>query len=163
MTEVLTALILTVLSPSFVDGGKLSVEFTGFGKDISPELVIENIPENAKTLVISFCDEDMPLSKEYCHWICWNVPVTNCIPQNIPAGSKIEEPFHAEQGIGYGRHKYRGPKPPFHSKHYYHFTVCALDSELDLPSSSSFKSVKKAMEGHVLAQGTIRCWYSFRR
>ena len=159
MIEIMLALTLILSSPSFEEGGMLPRRFSGYGEDVSPELVLENLSEDAKTLVISFCDEDMPFTNEYCHWICWNIPATDHIPENIPAGAKIEEPFQAVQGIGYGRHKYRGPKPPFHAKHKYHFTVYVLDSELDLKSSAKLKDVKKAMEGHILQQATISCWY----
>ncbi|MBP5706828.1 MAG: YbhB/YbcL family Raf kinase inhibitor-like protein [Spirochaetales bacterium] len=159
MTTGLLAIVFTVFSPSFEDGGFLPIQFTGYGKNISPELVLENLSDKAKYLTVSFCDEDMPFIDEYCHWVCWNIPATNRIPENIPAGSEINEPFHAIQGIGYGRHKSRGPKPPFHAKHNYHFTVYVLDTELNLPPSSTLKDVKKAMEGHILQQNTIRCWY----
>ena len=159
MSEVLLSLVLMITSPSFEDSGFLPVKFTGFGEDISPELIIENLAEEAKTLAVSFCDEDMPFTDEYCHWICWNIPATNRIPENIPAGSVIEEPFCAVQGVGYGRHKYRGPKPPFHLKHNYHFTVYVLDEELNLPPSATLKTVKKAMKDHILQEGKIRCWY----
>ncbi len=159
MAEIILSQVLVIKSPAFTDGGKLPVQFTGYGKDISPELVIENLPENTKYLAVAFCDEDMPVSKEYCHWICWNIPAVNIIPQKIPFGAIIEEPFSAVQGVGYGKHRYRGPKPPFHAMHNYHFTVYALDEKLDLQPSAKFKDVKKAMEGHILQQGQIRCWY----
>ena len=159
MKEILLALALIITSPSFEDGGMLPVQFTGYGEDVSPELILENLSEDAKTIAVSFCDEDMPFTDEYCHWVCWNIPATSLIPQDLPAGAAIEEPFHAVQGIGYGRHKYRGPKPPFHSKHNYHFTVYALDAELDLPSSATLKDVKRAMAGHIIQEATIRCWY----
>ncbi len=159
MKELLLALALIITSPSFEDGGMLPVQFTGFGEDVSPELVLENLSEDAKTIAVSFCDEDMPFTDEYCHWVCWNIPATSRIPQGIPSGATIEKPFHAVQGIGYGRHKYRGPKPPFHSKHNYHFTVYVLDAELNLPSSATLKDVKQAMEGHIIQEATTRCWY----
>ena len=159
MKEILFALALIITSPSFEDGGMLPVQFTGYGKDVSPELVLDNLSEDAKTIAVSFCDEDMPFTDEYCHWVCWNIPVADRIPQGLSAGAAIEEPFHAVQGVGYGRHKYRGPKPPFHSKHNYHFTVYVLDTELDLPSSATLKDVKRAMEGHIIQEATIRCWY----
>ena len=111
MTTVLLAIALTIFSPSFEDGGLLPVQFSGYGEDISPELVLENLADEAKYLAVSFCDEDMPFTDEYCHWVCWNIPATDRIPENIPAGAEIYEPFHAVQGVGYGRHKYRGHIP----------------------------------------------------
>jgi len=163
MKEILLALTLIISSPAFDDGGMLPVKFSGYGEDFSPELVLENLSEGAKTLAVSFCDEDMPFTDEYCHWICWNIPVTDHIPEGIPAGKEINEPFHAVQGVGYGRHKYRGPKPPFHSKHKYHFTVYVLDTELKLPSSAKLKDVKKAMKGHILQEAKISCWYQKKK
>ena len=46
-----------------------------------------------------------------------------CIPGGIAKGSVIEEPIHIEQGLAYGKHCYRGPKPPFNWNHEYVFTL----------------------------------------
>lgn len=69
---------------------------------------------------------------------------------NVP-----EAPFHIEQGIGYGKYVYRGPKPPFNGKHRYRFQVYALDAAIQLDSSSKKKDLISKMEGHILASGTL--------
>ena len=36
--------------PDFRNGNKFPIEYTGRGEDLSPEIVIENLSDNAKTL-----------------------------------------------------------------------------------------------------------------
>lgn len=59
-------------------------------------------------------------------------------------------PWAAIQGCGYGKHRYRGPKPPFNWSHIYHFNVFSLDCRLDLPSTARKKDLLAAMQGHIL-------------
>lgn len=79
------------------------------------------------------------------------------IPGSIPEGTEVESLGNAVQGVGYGKHKYRGPKPPkfMKSPHYYPFYVYVLDAKLDLPSRSKKKDVETAMEGHIIQYGKI--------
>lgn len=51
----------------------------------------------------------------------------------MPHGKKIDEMGNAVQGIAYGWHRYKGPKPLFKLVHNYLFTVYILDCILDLP------------------------------
>lgn len=68
-------------------------------------------------MVITLDDLGHPLEPGYNHWVAWNIKPADCIPGGIPKGSVIETPIHIEQGIAYGKHCYRGPKPPFNWSH----------------------------------------------
>ena len=68
------------------DGGKISVENTGRGQDISPEFIIENLSPDAKTLAITLEDLSHPV-KNFTHWIIWNIPATS----KIKRGDKSRE------------------------------------------------------------------------
>ncbi|HEY8499805.1 MAG TPA: hypothetical protein VIL89_04235 [Clostridia bacterium] len=78
------------------------------------------------------------------------VHTVNRIPGNLPKGAIIEKPLHAVQGRTYGKHCYRGPKPPFNCKHDYRFTVYVLDTTISIDVNSYKKDLLNAMEGHIL-------------
>jgi len=145
---------LIVTSDSFEDGGTMPIQYTGRGEDISPSLSLSTISENAVSIAIIMDDLDVPIIGTYNHWVIWNIPVQNIIPENIPHGDIVESLGNAVQGNGYGKHGYRGPKPPFGS-HRYQFHVFILDCELDLSNNTRKKELLESMNGHILQYGCI--------
>lgn len=139
------------------DGVKFDLEYTGRGKDISPEFVIKNLSPNAKTIIITLEDLSHPI-KEFTHWIIWNIPAIDKIPKAISAGKQVASLGGAVQGIGYGFHRYAGPKPPKGKSHKYCFTIYVLDCQLDLKAFSTKKKVLKEAHDHIVQQGKI-CGY----
>ena len=129
--------------------GKILLEYTGYGRDISPEFVIKNLSPNAKTIAITLEDLSHPI-KGFTHWVIWNIPATNIIPKAIPKGKK-----GAKQGLAYGWHGYAGPKPPKGKSHLYRFTLYVLDCEIELPANVLKKSFLKKAAGHILQKGEI--------
>jgi Raf kinase inhibitor-like YbhB/YbcL family protein len=152
MMAVKNTLIVTSV---FVDGGKIPIEYTGHGKDISPKLFLSEVSDKAKTLAVIMDDINHPIFKVYNHWTIWNLPVTQEIPEGIPHGEILSDFGGAVQGIGYGRHRYRGPKPPFGATHKYHYHVYALDRRLDLKPKSKKADLLRAMNGHILQHGCL--------
>ncbi len=144
---------LIITSEAFKNGGTIPIQYTGRGEDISPELKLSQLSEEAKTIAIIMDDIDYPF-KIFTHWVIWNIPAQNIIPEKIPYGDVVESLGNAIQGISYGKHKYRGPKPPFGS-HRYKFNVYVLDCELNLNSTSGKKELLKSMEGHIIQYGSI--------
>ena len=134
--------------------GKFPLENTGRGQDISPEFLIKNLSPKAKTLAITLEDLSHPI-KEFTHWLIWNIPATNQVKGGISAGSYVSEIDGACQGIGYGFHRYAGPKPPKGKTHTYRFTVYALDCEIQLSVHSMKRAFLKKAEGHILQKGTM--------
>lgn len=93
------------------NGGKIPLENTGRGQDISPEFILKNLSPKAKTLAVTL--EDLSHSiKNFTHWIIWNNPAADRIEKGIVAGKELPSLGNARQGIGYGFHRYAGPKPP---------------------------------------------------
>ena len=136
------------------ENGRFRPEHTGYGQDISPAFVIENLSPNAKTLAITLEDLSHPI-KGFTHWVIWNLPATLQIPEGIPAGAHVATLQSAKQGLAYGWHRYAGPKPPKGANHLYRFTLYALDIELDLPANVFKKRFLKAAAGHILQQGEV--------
>ena len=131
---------------------QIPVEYTGYGKNVSPEFKIINLSTKAKSLVIILEDLSHPI-KNFTHWIAWNIKAESIIPKNI---GNID---NVVQGIAYGFHKYAGAKPPIFQKHNYRYTIYSLDNTLDLSSNTMKKKLLKAIEGHILQKGTITGYF----
>jgi Raf kinase inhibitor-like YbhB/YbcL family protein len=148
---------LEIKSSAFEHNGFIPAAYTGRGEDISPELTITDISPDAKSIAIIMDDLDVPLMGTLNHWVIWNIPVQKIIPKNIPHGAVVDSLGGAIQGVGYGKHQYRGPKPPFFSKavHRYQFHVFVLDCMLETDSNSKKKNLLESMEGHILQYGSL--------
>ncbi len=148
---------LKLTSKAFKEGTRIPVRYTGRGEDNSPELKLDNIHPAAKSIAIMLDDLDIPIIGRYNHWIIWNIPVCNTIPESISFGKRISEPFPAIQGIAYGKHRYRGPKPPriIKSSHRYIFTAYVLDCMCELSPKTKKRQWLKAMENHILQQASL--------
>ncbi len=146
--------VLEFFCSGIENGGIFPVENTGRGSDVSPEFVIRNLSPGAKTIAITLEDLTHPI-KNFTHWIIWNIPAADRIKANIPAGANVPGMCEARQGIGYGFHKYAGPKPPRGKTHTYRFTVYTLDCKIELSAHSTKRAFLKKAEGHILQRGSI--------
>lgn len=138
---------MKLTSPDFKNKDKILVRFTGDGEDVNPELIIENVPENAKSLVLIVDDPDAVGGWD--HWIVWNIPATGKI-------LKINEnSIPGVQGkTSWGGNEYRGPKPPS-GTHRYFFRIFALDTVLNLKEGSHRRELEEAMKSHVLEKAEL--------
>ncbi len=135
---------------AFDEQGSFRIEYTGYGQDLSPEFVIENLSPLAKTLAITLEDLSHPI-RGFTHWVIWNIPAAGRIPAGFPAGKIIGH--DAVQGLAYGWHRYAGPKPPKGACHTYRFTLYVLDCAIDLHANSFKKRFLKEIQGHILQKG----------
>ena len=145
---------LIVRTPAFEHEGKIPVEYTGYGPDISPEFNLQDIAKNAKSIAIIMDDLGHPIPG-YNHWVIWNIPLMQTIPANIPHGKTVESLSGAVQGRGYGKHRYRGPYPPLNWSHRYQFCFYTLDCIIDLPAASRKRDLLRAIDGHILQQSVL--------
>jgi Raf kinase inhibitor-like YbhB/YbcL family protein len=136
---------LTVKSPAFANNGSMPSEYTCEGKNINPELSINDIPTQAKSLALILDDPDAP-NGTFDHWIMWDIPVSGKIEQNSAPGMQGKN--------GKNENKYTGPCPPS-GTHHYHFKIFALNTKLNLASSTNKKGLLKAMDSHILASGEL--------
>ncbi len=144
---------MTVESPAFQDGAAIPARYTADGADVSPPLVIRNVPEGTRSLALVMDDPDAPMGT-WVHWVAWNLPEdTSEIPEGrLPEG--------AVEGVNsWGRRGYGGPAPPS-GTHRYFFRVYALDTVLELPPTTNKAGLLEAMKGHVLAQAVLMGRYS---
>ena len=116
---------LKISSPAFGQNGYIPVKYTCDGDDVNPPLVIDNVPQNAKSVALIMDDPDAPAGT-WVHWVVWNIdPKTKEIKDSyVPKG--------AQQGINdFRRHDYGGSCPPS-GTHRYFFKLYALDTSLTL-------------------------------
>lgn len=144
--------VLRFHCPGLTDGGWFPLDYTGRGKNLSPEIVLVNLSPQAKTLAVTLEDMSHPM-KDFTHWVMWNFPARNVIPKGLPKRERLENGI--TQGIAYGMHCYAGPKPPIWVCHRYRLTVYALDCALGISSNARKKHFLRAAEGHILQKGSL--------
>ena len=154
--------MLTFTTPDFENGGWIPDKHTGYGEDQSPEFHIEGIDPKAVTMILTLDDLGHPIRPGYNHWIAWNIVPAECIPGGIASGCVVEEPIHIEQGMAYGKHCYRGPKPPFNWKHEYLFTLYTLDCALQADEKAGKADILRLAEGHIHQKAELRGYYQRR-
>ena len=136
---------MLISSQAFDHQSNIPSQYTCDGRNINPPLEIEQIPEEAKSLVLIVDDPDAA-GGMWVHWVVWNIPITLSIKENSIPGTEGVNDFK--------RKHYGGPCPPS-GIHRYFFKVYALDAVLDLPASTDKKSLEQAMQPHIIAFGEI--------
>ncbi len=129
------------------NGETFRSKYTHRGEEISPEFVLKNLSPQGKTIAIIFDDLDQPMN----HWIIWNIPVIDIIPENLSEGRILENAVQ--------KSRYRGPNPPKGVRHKYQFNIYVLDCELSLKNNSNKTRLEKAMAGHVIQYGFINGFF----
>jgi Raf kinase inhibitor-like YbhB/YbcL family protein len=145
---------LTLLSPEFDDGDIIPIQYTCEGKDISPPLIWEDIPEGTKSLVLIVDDPDAPDPEApmmtWVHWVLYNIPPeTDGLPEGVASRSL---PPGTKEGLNdWSRTGYGGPCPPIGRHRYFH-KLYALDTVLKGMNQPNKQQVEAAMKGHIIAE-----------
>lgn len=144
---------MNITSPAFSHKSFIPPTYTCKGENISPPLEFLNAPERSTSFALIVDDPDAP-GKTWVHWVMWNIPPrTKRISQNsVPEGA-------VEGMTDFGNPGYGGPCPPS-GTHRYFFKLYALDTLLDLPTTSTKEELLHAMEGHVITQAELVGLYS---
>lgn len=133
---------------------------------VSFPIHIEDVPQGAQTLALTFLDWDAIPVGGFCwiHWIACNFPAsTALIPENASASGAVAcvqgsnsdfSPFAGGYTDPHIIHRYAGPFPP-DKMHDYTLTVYALDCSLDLEEGYFLNEFRRAIRGHVLAESSI--------
>lgn len=149
--------MLKITSEYFRENEMIDPKYTCDGENISPELDITHIPEDAASFVLIMDDPDSP-SGTFTHWVLYNMPASNI---------KIETAFSKEEKLNdgtfqgkndFGKIGYGGPCPG-NGTHRYFFKLYALDSFLELPPGESKAAVVKAMQPHIIEKAEVMVKY----
>jgi Raf kinase inhibitor-like YbhB/YbcL family protein len=144
---------LRLVSQVFKNNEAIPSKYTCDGKNISPPLKWEGVPQGTKSLVLIVDDPDAP-SKTWTHWVVFNISstTTECREGAAPDGSL--------QGINdFGQAAYGGPCPP-KGMHRYYFKLYALDASLTLQEGATKEQVETEMKAHILAEAQLIGTYS---
>lgn len=149
ITNLLKTMLLT--SPSFNHQEFIPQKFTCDGGDINPELQIQNVPPEAKSLALIVDDPDATGRATFTHWLIWNIdPGTTLIKQESKPPGSIEGKNDFPQ-IGYG-----GPCPPRGAKpHRYFFKLYALSSVLNLKEGTRKAELEAEIQKYLLARAEL--------
>ena len=147
---------LLVASEAFAEGEHLATKHTCEGSNVSPPLRWNNIPAGTRSVAIICEDPDAPAGL-FTHWVLYDLPADT---QRLREGSSGT----GKEGLnGFRKTGYAGPCPPPNGSHRYMFRVYALDVDSIGPAGMSRQEAVAAIEGHVLAEGTLMGRYQRRR
>jgi len=139
---------MEITSSAFTDRGFIPAKYTCDGENINPPLDFSMVPQEAKSLVLIVDDPDAPAGT-WVHWVVWNIDPqkTNLKENETPAG--------AQQGTtSFDKNEYGGPCPPS-GIHRYFFKLYALDTVLNIPTSTGKEGLTKEIEKHTLAKAEL--------
>jgi Raf kinase inhibitor-like YbhB/YbcL family protein len=137
------------------------------GGDQSPQLFWTGAPWGTQSFVVVLYD----VTAAFTHWGMYNINGNaNGLPANAGvAGSVFGQQILNDFELG---NEYDGPCPPANvipDSHQYVFTVYALRTRLDLPSSANFPAnaetlyhglIQAGQNGQVLASASLTGYYS---
>ena len=144
---------LEVRSNLFADGDtipKSAAHSMVGGENKSPDLTWSEGPEGTKCYAVTCYDPDAPTTVGFTHWVLFNLPAS---VHSIDAGGS---PGGVTGFSDWGESAYGGmAPPPGDDPHHYHFTVYALDAEVDSDETTTYAKFRFMIRGHVLATGTL--------
>jgi Raf kinase inhibitor-like YbhB/YbcL family protein len=138
---------LQINSPVVSEGATIPTEFTCSGANQSPALSWNGVPPSTKSLALILADPDAP-SGTFVHWVVYDIPPSSL---GFKAGA-----VDGKDGLNSaGRAAYMGPCPPPGKPHHYHFSLFALDSNLNLEAKPDAQALRGAMNGHVIQSAEL--------
>ncbi len=144
---------MRIYTTAFENNKIIPKKFTCDGENVSPEIFIENVPSQARSLVLIVEDPDSP-GGDWSHWVVWNIdPTTKFIKENsIPEG--------ATSGLNDFKNPGYGGPCPFKGEHRYFFKIFAISKILSLSSISQKADVEKEIAGCALEESEFIGRYS---
>ncbi|WP_029947328.1 YbhB/YbcL family Raf kinase inhibitor-like protein [Leifsonia aquatica] len=146
---------IELTSPAFGDGEMIPAKHCSLfiGDDISPALTWGALPDGTVELVLVLEDLDVPSGVPGLHTVVGFAPRAGGLAEGALRRDDPELRFVPTR---WGRAQYAGPRPlPGHGPHHYRFHLYALDTEVDLSALSNGVELPAALDGHVLAAGTL--------
>ena len=137
-------------SPAFANNTALPIKYSCRGQNISPPLVIANVPTGTKSLVLILHDPDA-VNGDFTHWLLWNIP-----PDTVQIAEN-STPTGAVNGTNDSDNTgYFGACPPAGTgTHRYMFELYALDAAPKLPDNTKQPVLMQAIEKHILGHFTL--------
>lgn len=148
---------MEIFSNAFVEGGEIPAIYTCEGKNMSPPLEWQDVPIDAKSLVLIVEDPDAPDPADpkivWVHWVLYNMDPRsmglseNISDQSLPRGT-------LKGTTNWNKQQYGGPCPPIGRHRYFH-KLYALNSVLPDLKNPTADQLKSAMQGQVIAEAVL--------
>ena len=140
---------MRVWSPKIKNGEKIPNIYTCKGKDISPPILWEDVPDKTESFALISSDPDAPMGT-WIHWLIYDIPKNvRSLPEGIPQVLLL--PDGSKQGKNdFGNIGYGGPCPPPGKYHRYFFKLYALDKDLSLPERLTEKELLAKIKKHII-------------
>ncbi len=148
------AMDMTITASTFSANQSIPSLYTCEGKDISPALSWQHVPDNAQSLVLIVDDPDAPDPKApertWVHWVLYNIPTQSTgLPENVGV---LNLPQGTLQGLNdWNRTGYGGPCPPI-GEHRYFFKLYALNTVLPDLHEPTKAQLLEAMQGKIIQE-----------
>ena len=146
-------LALVLFSSTFANGGALPSRAAAIpcgGSGISPELHWNAAPPGTRSFALILHDPDAPAPGGFYHWVLYDLPSSTT---ELPANSKVAG--HRAGRNSFGTIGYGGPCPPPGPAHHYHFTLYALNVQIDSPQPLTAEQLQARMRSHILAHAEL--------
>jgi len=146
--------VMQLTSSAFKPEGQIPVRHSCDGQDLSPPLAWSGAPAGTVGYALICEDPDAPVGT-WDHWVLYAIPADrSSLPEGIAKDAQL--PDGLRQGLnGWKKPGYGGPCPPPGKAHRYFFRLYALGAPVDLPPGATKARVMKAIEGKVLATGSL--------
>lgn len=150
-----------LVSPAFGHGDMIPAEYTADGRNASPPLVWDNVPDGTQTFALIAEDPDAP-ARTFTHWLICEIPGSvRELKPGLPRTEQVPGLTSGVQGNNGFRHLgYGGPNPPPGKEHHYYFRLYALNTTLDMVGSYTRKQLLTAMKDHILAETALMGRYA---
>ncbi len=143
---------LTITSPNFENWKLIPANFTCDGKDLFPDIEVDNIPYEAKSLLLYVEDPDAP-GWEFIHLMAANIPVRH--DKEIITKEVLEQ---SVLWTNYFQNLwYNWPCPPKQEIHHYYFRVFAFTKDLNLKTWFTFEDMTNIINNNV--ENIVWSWY----
>ena len=130
-------------SEAFGNGEAIPRRHTCDGRDVSPPLAWEGVPEGTVSLALIVADPD---ADGWAHWVAFDIdPAAGGLVQGASGSGDFGEGMNEFPSAGWA-----GPCPPEGTEHTYGFGLFALDAMLGLDETATAADLRAAMDGHII-------------
>jgi Raf kinase inhibitor-like YbhB/YbcL family protein len=144
-----STMAFTLTSTAFTEGGAIPRKFSCDGDNVSPPLNWEGAPDDTASLALIVDDPD---ASGFVHWVVFNMTASQS--GGLPEGFSSSPDAPPQGTNSRGTIGWTGPCPPS-GTHHYNFTLLALDLAIDQGGTPKADEIRRAAEGHTLAQAVL--------
>ncbi|KUG20473.1 MAG: YbhB/YbcL family Raf kinase inhibitor-like protein [Methanomicrobiaceae archaeon] len=128
------------------------------GENISQKIEIAGL--GTPYIAVIMDDPDAP-GGTFSHWLIWNIPARDVIPEGVPADAEVSSPFRAVQGRNdFGDVGYGGPCPPKGATHRFFIRVYGMREAIGLPAGAGRRELETALQAVAVQYGEAMALYS---